>query len=222
MNDEKENKLQRADDTLNETGNGSKMMNLPNKLTLSRIIMIPFFVLFFYLHFTGHIFIAFAIFAVASVTDFLDGAIARKYNLVTNFGKFLDPIADKVLVFAAYIVFLTEPEIFTAGLGDWALIAAGCCVAVVLARETIVSGFRMVAASSGVVIAADIVGKYKTFSQDIAVAMLLIGAGVAELTDGIAGDIINYIGLVFFALSTLLAVISGINYIAKNFEVLKK
>ena len=86
------------------------VMNLPNRLTLSRVIMIPVFVLFFYLPFKGHFFVAWAVFGVASFTDFLDGMIARKQNLVTNFGKFMDPIADKVLVLTAFIVFLTKPE----------------------------------------------------------------------------------------------------------------
>lgn len=201
---------------------GKGVMNLPNKLTISRVVMIPVFILFFYLQFTAHYFVALAVFAVASLTDLFDGKIARKYNLVTNLGKFLDPIADKVLVLSALVVFLTVPWLFTAYLGYWALIVAGCGVAVILAREIIVSGFRMVAAGAGIVIAADIFGKYKTVTQDIAVVVLLIGAGVCELTDNIAGMIINYIGLGFFALSVLLTVISGVNYIVKNIEVLKK
>lgn len=201
---------------------GKGVMNLPNKLTISRMVMIPVFLLFFYLNFTAHYFVALAVFGIASLTDLLDGKIARKYNLVTNLGKFLDPIADKVLVLSALIVFLTVPEIFTAGLGEWALIVAGCGVAVILAREIIVSGFRMVAAGAGIVIAADIFGKYKTVTQDVAVVVLLVGEGVRELTDNIAGTVINYIGLAFFALSVLLTVASGINYLIKNSEVLKK
>ena len=201
---------------------GKGVMNLPNKLTISRMIMIPVFILFFYLNFTGHYFVAVGVFAVASLTDLLDGKIARKYNLVTNLGKFLDPIADKVLVLSALVVLLTRPAVFTLNLGDWALIAAGCGVAVILAREIIVSGFRMVAASSGTVIAADMFGKYKTTAQDIAIVVLLISAGIAELTSHIAGKIINYIGLAFFAVAVILTIISGINYLVKNREILKK
>ena len=115
----------------------TKVMNVPNILTLSRVIMIPVFVLFFYLNFTGHYFVALAIFAIASFTDFLDGKIARKYNLVTNLGKFLDPIADKALVLSALVVFLTVPQIFTRALGNWALIVSGCGVAVILIREPV-------------------------------------------------------------------------------------
>lgn len=201
---------------------GKGVMNLPNKLTISRVVMIPVFVLFFYLGFTAHYFVALAVFAIASLTDMLDGMIARKYNLVTNLGKFLDPIADKVLVLSGFVVFLTVPEIFTANLGQWAIIAAGCGVAAILAREIIVSGFRMVAAKAEIVIAADRIGKYKTVTQDICIVVLLIGAGVCELTQHIAGEIINYIGLGLFALSVILTVISGINYIIKNIEVLKQ
>lgn len=203
---------------------GRGVMNLPNKLTLSRVFMIPIFVLFFYLYFPGHYFVALAVFTVASFTDYFDGKISRKYNLVTNLGKFLDPIADKVLVLSALVVFLSEPSIFTAsaGLGRWTLIAAGCGVAIILAREIIVSGFRMVASNAGVVIAADKIGKYKTVMQYFTVGAILIGAGICELTDHISGAVINYIGLVFFALSVILTLISGINYILKNIEVLKK
>lgn len=200
---------------------GKGVMNLPNKLTISRMVMIPVFIALFYVQFTGHYFVALAVFAIACLTDLLDGKIARKYNLVTNLGKFLDPIADKVLVLSALVVMLTVPGIFTAGLGGWAIIVAGCGVALILAREIIVSGFRMVAASTGMVIAADIVGKYKTTAQDIAIVILLIGAGVCELTSHISGRIINYVGLGFFAISVILTVISGINYLVKNREVLK-
>lgn len=201
---------------------GKGVMNLPNKLTISRMVMIPIFIALFYIQFPGHYFVALAVFAIACLTDLLDGKIARKYNLVTNLGKFLDPIADKVLVLSALVVMLTVPQIFTTGLGDWALIVAGCGVALILAREIIVSGFRMVAASDGMVIAADIFGKYKTTAQDIAIVILLIGAGVIELTDHISGVIINYIGIGFFAISVILTIISGVNYLVKNREVLSK
>lgn len=196
-------------------------MNLPNKLTVSRMIMIPLFILFFYLRFYGHYFTALAVFALASFTDFLDGFIARKYKLVTNLGKFLDPVADKILVAAAMIVLLTEPSFFNI-VGNWGIICAGCCVSVILGRELLVSGFRMVAADAGIVIAADKVGKFKTVAQDFSIVFLLVAAGFGEFFDGIAIDILYYIGLSLFALATLLTVISGINYIVKNVEVLKR
>lgn len=194
--------------------------NLPNILTFSRIVMIPLFVLFFYLDFTAHYLVALAVFGIASFTDFLDGKIARKYNLVSNLGKFLDPIADKALVLSAFVVFLTVPHIFCANFGGWALIVAGCGVAVVVIREITVSGIRMVAASSGSVIAADIFGKYKTFAQDISIVVLLLGEGVYPFSSD-AGAIINYIGLAVFAISIILTIFSGINYLVKNISVLK-
>ena len=130
-------------------------------------------------------FIAGVIFTVAACTDFIDGHIARSRGLVTNLGKFLDPIADKVLVAAAFIFLLVRQGTLTVlWQGDWVLVYAGVCVAVILARELIVSGFRMVAASAGLVLAADKVGKVKTTFQDISIAMLLFGAvgGATALT----------------------------------------
>ena len=201
---------------------GKGVMNLPNKLTIARVVMIPVFLLFFYLNFAGHYFAALGVFAVASFTDFLDGFLARKYKLITNLGKFLDPVADKILVSAAMIVLLTVPDFFTLGLGGWALIAAGCCVAVIMGRELLVSGFRMVAADAGIVIAADKIGKYKTVTHLISLLVLLFAGGLGEfMGEHLAVKIINYTGLGLFALATLLTVISGVNYIVKNAKVLK-
>lgn len=201
---------------------GRGVMNLPNKLTIARMIMIPVFILFFYLNFAGHYFVALAVFAIASFTDLLDGKIARRYNLVTNLGKFLDPIADKVLVSSALIVILTVPSYFTAFLGGWAMIVGGCCVVVIFARELIVSGFRMVAADAGIVIAADKIGKFKTVAQDISIIMLLLFGGFYEIFgDAVGVQVVNYIGLIMLAAAAILTVISGINYIVKNIAVLK-
>ncbi|MGN0807561.1 MAG: CDP-diacylglycerol--glycerol-3-phosphate 3-phosphatidyltransferase [Candidatus Coproplasma sp.] len=201
---------------------GKGVMNLPNQLTILRVLLIPLFVVFFYVQFKGHYFVALGVFAVASFTDFLDGYLARKYKLITNLGKFLDPVADKILVSAAMILMLTKPEFFIT-VGDWALICAGCSVALILARELMVSGFRMVAASTGMVIAADKVGKVKTVCQMVSLLLLLLWAGLAEfIPDLLFTQIVNYVGLALFALATLLTVISGINYIIKNIEVLKK
>lgn len=201
---------------------GRGVMNLPNKLTIARMIMIPLFIFFFYFNFKGHYFVALAVFAIASFTDLLDGRIARRYNLVTNLGKFLDPIADKVLVSSALIVILTVPSYFTAFLGGWAMIVGGCCVVVIFARELIVSGFRMVAADAGIVIAADKIGKFKTVAQDISIIMLLLFGGFYEIFGGAVGvQVVNYIGLIMLAAAAILTVISGIYYIVKNIAVLK-
>lgn len=186
-------------------------MNLPNRLTLARIFMIPVFAVIFYLEIIPYNFaIAAGVFALAAFTDFLDGHIARKYNLVTDLGKFLDPIADKVLVSTALIIMLLP---IGAAILPW---YAGIAVAVILARELIVSGFRMVAASKGMVIAADITGKIKTFVQDIAIIVLLVGASV----DAGLYSTVNVIGLVLLGVSTVLTIISGTECIVKNRNVL--
>ncbi len=193
-------------------------MNLPNKLTILRIIMIPLFVAAYYVTAIPYNFvIAACVFALAAFTDFLDGYIARKYNLVTDMGKFLDPIADKVLVSTALIVSLVPPqgvEIFPLGL-EW-LAAVG--VALILARELIVSGFRLVAAGKNMVIAADVSGKIKTFFTDITIIVVLIGA---QITPDVF-DTLNLIGFVMLGASALLTVVSGAECIIKNSAVLKE
>ena len=197
-------------------------MNLPNKITLSRICLIPVFGVIFFLDMIPYnYFIAAIIFVVAACTDFLDGHIARKRGLVTNLGKFLDPIADKVLVSTALIFLLVRPQILLVlWQGDWVLVCAGVCVAIILARELIVSGFRMVAASAGLVLAADKIGKVKTTFQDIAIAFLLAGADFFGLAK--ASEVINAIGLVCLAVATVLTVWSGISYIVRNRQVLQE
>ena len=178
-------------------------MNLPNKLTLLRIFMIPVFVALFYITAIPCNFILSAVvFALAAVTDFLDGYIARKYNLVTDFGKFLDPIADKVLVSTALIVLI--------GILPW---YSAIMVATILARELIISGFRLVAAGKGLVIAADKSGKIKTFFTDITIVVLLIAAQVGAYWLAI-------VGLVMLGISTVLTVISGVECMVKNKHVI--
>ena len=133
-------------------------MNLPNKLTMGRIIAVPFFIAFYM---TGYYWPALIIFIAASFTDLLDGKIARKYNLVTNFGKIMDPLADKILVYSAFCL-MTGDGLIPA----WVLI-------IILAREFLIAGMRTVAASEGIVIAADMSGKIKTVLQMIAVPLLI-------------------------------------------------
>ena len=204
-------------------------MNLPNKITLTRIFMIPVFVLFFYLDVMNgwNYLVAAVIFVLAAATDALDGHIARSRGLVTNLGKFLDPIADKVLVSTAFIVLLTRSEVFSVPFAlfsgaamEGALyampVAAGICVALILARELIVSGFRMVAAERSLVIAADKLGKVKTTCQDASIALLLAGMGFLSSS---AGRVIALIGIILFFVCTALTVISGVNYIVKNRQV---
>ncbi len=192
-------------------------MNLPNKLTILRLIMIPLFIAVYFLTIIPYNYVISAvIFALAAFTDFLDGKIARKYNLVTDLGKFLDPIADKVLVSSALIIMLV-------GTNTPSLILPWCAsigVAIILARELIVSGFRMVAATKNKVIAADMSGKIKTFVQDIAIFVLLISADLLAVSIK-AYDIVNIIGQVAFWISVALTIISGTECLVKNRSVLK-
>jgi CDP-diacylglycerol--glycerol-3-phosphate 3-phosphatidyltransferase len=175
--------------------------------------MIPVFVAVFYLTIIPYNYLISAvIFVLAALTDFLDGHIARKYNLVTNLGKFLDPIADKVLVSTALIIMLLP-------FGNTVILPfyAGIAVAIIIARELIVSGFRIIAASKGMVLAADKLGKIKTFIQDVAVVVLLVGASVMPNLY----SIVNIVGLILLGIATTLTIISGAECIIKNRAVLK-
>lgn len=178
--------------------------------------MIPVFAAIFYAGFPyAHAVSAF-VFALAALTDALDGHIARSRNLVTNLGKFLDPIADKVLVATAFVLMLTEPAVF--GLfASWEYAAGALCVCVILARELIISAFRQIAATSGVVLAAEKLGKYKTTFQDICIVVLLVSASLS----GTAQRVCNVAGLILFAVAVVLTVVSGISYIVKNKAVLR-
>ena len=188
-------------------------MNTPNKLTLTRIFLIPVFTAAFFIKALPIRFVISAIiFAIASATDFLDGYIARKYNLVTNLGKFLDPIADKILVSTALIIMLAPID--GVSILPW---YASIAVAIILARELMVSGFRIIASSKGTVLAADKAGKIKTFCQDIAILILLVGADV-NITPY---SLMNTIGLCVLGLATILTVVSGAECIIKNKSVLK-
>ena len=204
-------------------------MNLPNKITLSRIFMIPVFVLFFFLEVVPfHYGIAAIIFAVAACTDFIDGYIARKYHLVTNLGKFLDPIADKVLVSTAMLLMLVMKDGVFQTFGDaaaWIYTATAVCICIIMARELIISAFRQIAAVNGVVMAADKLGKFKTIFQDIAIFVIILAGGVAEILPAeyaVPWDMYLLIGgLSLFAIATILTVWSGISYVVKNKKVLK-
>lgn len=178
-------------------------MNLPNKLTIFRVILIPFFVavLLIWPEQGNMRLVADAIFIVASLTDMLDGKIARKYNLVTNFGKFMDPLADKLLVCSAMICLIPLGQI-----PAWIVI-------IIIAREFIISGFRLIASDNNVVIAANYWGKFKTVFQ-----MFMIIVKVANLPFvwwTILGDILMWIALA-------LTIISLVVYVYQNIGVLKE
>ncbi len=188
-------------------------MNLANRLTLLRIILIPFFIVCFYIPSlivntvaVNNYLIPYAnllgliIFLLAAITDFIDGYVARKYNMITDFGKFMDPLADKLLVTAALLVLLENGLI------------SGWVVFVILAREFIVTGFRTIAASKGVVIAAGWLGKIKTVVQFMMISTLLLLNYPFE--------IFNWpVDRIFIALAVVLTVASGVEYIYKNLHI---
>ena len=177
-------------------------MNLPNKLTVLRVIMVPFFVVFMLIPSIGgaaNKYIALALFCIASFTDFLDGYLARKNNLVTNFGKFMDPLADKLLVGAAMICLVEMGR-----LPAWIVI-------IIISREFIISGFRLIASDNGVVIAASYWGKFKTVFQMAMIIVLIFDFG-------------GFFGIIETALiwiSLILTIVSLVDYIIKNIGVLK-
>ncbi len=178
-------------------------MNLPNKLTMMRVLLIPFFVFFLLVPAFADSgkYIATVIFIIASLTDLLDGKIARKYNLVTNFGKFMDPLADKLLVCSALICLVDMKK-----LASWIVI-------VIIAREFIISGFRLIAAEHQIVIAASYWGKFKTTFQ-----MLMIIVLILDFPDQVfqtAGVILTYVSLA-------LTVISLADYLYKNMDVIRE
>ena len=191
-------------------------MNLPNKLTMLRVIMVPFFVVFLLLtpEYPMFKFVAFALFVVASLTDLLDGYIARKYNLVTNFGKFMDPLADKLLVSAALIC-LTALGFIPA----WMTI-------VIISREFIISGFRLIAAERGIVIAAGWLGKWKTAVTMVMLAMMLLGVNSIgfsfdpTMTLNMHGKYMLLTEVLLW-ISVTLTVVSLVDYLVKNKDVMK-
>ena len=171
-------------------------MNIANKVTLSRLILIPVFVWSYYFYRRSYD-VAAIIFIIASLTDALDGHLARSRNLVTTFGKFVDPLVDKLLTMAAFLVLVED------------LIIPGWAVIIIIARELTITGFRTLAADQGVTIAASKWGKAKTFSQMTARVCLLS-----------AHDALNIVGIYIFYIAVILTLISGIDYIVKNKEIL--
>ena len=175
-------------------------MNLPNKLTMFRILMIPFVLVFLLVDITTYDrWVAVTLFIIASLTDMADGKIARKYNLITNFGKFMDPLADKLLVCSVMIALIELGRI-----PAWIVI-------VIIAREFVISGFRLVASDNGVVIAASYWGKFKTVFQMVMVILMIIDIPQLQIVT----TVIMYIALV-------LTIVSLIDYLVKNWGVMGK
>lgn len=173
-------------------------MNLPNKLTIARVIAVPFFIACYMLDYSV---MAFILFIVASLTDMLDGQIARKHNLVTNFGKIMDPLADKILVYSAFCMMVEDGTV-----PGWMLI-------VILAREFVVAGMRTVAASEGIVVAAGMSGKIKTVLQMVAVPLLLL------IDIFPSSNLVEYAAYGFLWASLIMTIVSGVEYIYQNKNV---
>ena len=176
-------------------------MNLPNKLTIFRVLLIPVFLILLNLNSKIGVLGALTVFIIASITDQLDGYIARKYKLITDFGKFMDPLADKLLVCAAMICLIE-----TGQLASWIVI-------VIISREFIISGFRLVASDNGVVIAANYWGKFKTTFQMLMIIVLVLD---------INHPVFDLLGVVLTYIALLLTIISLVDYVWKNKDVLKE
>lgn len=172
-------------------------MNLPNKLTVLRILLVPVFMVLAYLAFPGHMYAALAVFVLASLTDFLDGYLARKLNLITDFGKFMDSLADKILVLAALIWLVEAGKM------------PGWCLFIVMTREFAVTGLRLVAANTGRVIAAGWSGKVKTASTMVCICLMLLPFLPVWL---------NWVCVGVIAATTLY---SGVEYFVRNMDVFK-
>lgn len=199
-------------------------MNLPNKLTLMRIFMVPLILIFlipvdlnitFFNNWNNFILqngkiIAFILFAIASLTDLFDGLIARRHNMVTNLGKFLDPIADKMLVISVLIALVQQGRIN-------AIVAI-----IVIIREFIITGVRLIASDKGVVIAANNLGKAKTVSQVVAILVILAEPMLVSLLGGLVDSAwIYHLGNLTMLVAVVLTLVSGINYIKQNMNCLK-
>lgn len=178
-------------------------MNTPNKLTILRIILIPIFVVLYYINFDGWFYWSAAIFIIAAITDTIDGQLARRTGQVTDFGKFADPIADKLLVMSALLILM-----------EWGKIPAWLSI-ILLGREFIISGFRLVAAGKGNVIAAGIAGKIKTVTQLVAISIMLLDDPIEKWTE-------IPVGLILLYISAALSIWSCAEYIIKNKDALSQ
>ncbi len=201
-------------------------MNLPNKITICRLLLIPVFIFFYLANFIPYgKLIATIVFLVACFTDFLDGYFARKYNLVTTLGKFLDTLVDKLLVMAGFILVASYPvtALGSTNIAMPILIPSYVglvAVIVILAREFIVTGLRAQAASKGVVLAADMYGKVKAVFQFATLVYYILYAFIVEefypYIQGVPNTVISIVGYVLLAISVILTIVSGMNYLLKN------
>lgn len=200
-------------------------MNTPNKITLSRLLLIPVIIFFYLADFIPYTkLIAAAIFAIASLTDFLDGYLARKNNQVTTLGKFFDSIADKVLTMTGFVLIIcptseTMPAVYPNWLGI-------VCVIIILAREFIISALRQIAAAKGVVLAADMGGKIKATAQFLVLIFYMVFAFLMQEnlipSGSVAYNVIHYVLMVLLVATTVLTIYSGCSYLIRNRKVFKE
>ena len=190
-------------------------MNLPNKLTVLRIILMPIMVLTFYL---GWYITSAVIFLLAALTDMLDGKYARKHGLVTVFGKFVDPLADKLINLAALVILVWR---ISQSQATWYGIFVTIVAVVIISREIIITSLRALAANEGVVIAADKMGKIKTVLQDIAIVCMFVDEAT-YLNNTFVGELIHWLSVFAVFCALVLTVVSGIHYFTANKELMKK
>ena len=190
-------------------------MNIPNRLSLIRILLVPVMLVCFLVNFPYHLFVTLGIFIVASLTDFLDGYIARKYNMVTEIGIFLDSIADKILTTTALILiavfdFIPQPY-------------GVLCLFLFVSRDLIVNALRQIASTRGIVVSADKLGKYKAFMLDIAIPVIFLFGALTEMSaNATLVNVIMWIGYGFMIVASVLNIISCIHYLVKNRVVFKE
>ena len=217
-------------------------MNVPNSLSLTRICLIPLFVAAYFLPYEWGVYAAIAIFLICCFTDFLDGFIARKYHMVTDLGKLLDPIADKILICAAlFCVVATNPlQYFCNSIvvmpnnfaGNFGLILLTVGSILILARELLISAVRQIAASKGIVVQANIFGKIKTVMQDVSLPLLLLMNAQSFLVDiefyieptarMRVFDVIWFVAVIVFGLAVIMTIVSGVIYLVQNRGVFKQ
>lgn len=188
-----------------------KKLNLPTKITVARLILIPFFVACYLVSFPYHELVATGLFIIASVTDWFDGHLARKYNQVTTLGKFLDPVADKLLVCSALVLVCVIDNAFS--------IPVIVASIIIISRELVITCFRTIAATKNVIMAADKLGKIKTATQLFGLSFYLPYRTFAELSP-VLGEVLMYAGFVLLMIATFFTILSAVNYIVKNRGVL--
>lgn len=191
------------------------MNNIPNRLSLLRLILVPIMLVCFLVNFPYHTFVTLGIFIIASITDFLDGYIARKYNMITDIGKFLDPIADKTLTTTALMII----AVFNLIPQPYGII----CLFLFVTRDLIVNALRQIASAKGTIVSADKWGKYKSFILDVAIPVILLFYALMEINaNETAITVVMWIGYGLMIVASVLNIISCINYLVKNKAVLKQ